>query len=108
MSLRDIAIVVTVAWLFPRIALAGEWSYCLAPSDGQKRVYISAPFSIAKPAGEIESDFNRILNVMKIAHDDVQCPRAGDEQSAVIMREQAIRFNRQFGRQIFYLTWPTS
>jgi hypothetical protein len=108
MSLRVIAIIVTTAWLLPRVALAGEWSYCLAPSDAQKRVYISAPFPIAKPAGEIESDFNRILSAMKIEHDDVQCPLAHDEAAAVIMREHAIRFNREFGREIISLTWPTS
>ena len=83
---------------------AAEWSYCVAPSDAQNRVYISKPFPISAP-GAAEPGFDTTLTEHRLAHDAVECARAGDEAAAIIMRQHAIDVNREWGRQVIDLPW---
>ena len=79
-------------------ARASDWSYCLAPAEADNRIYLSQPF----PAGSVkaEGEFNDLLAQRRLRHDSVQCPRTGDEASAIVMRQHAIDLNRSWGRQV--------
>jgi len=86
-------------------ALAADWQYCLAPSHTEHKVYLSEPFPSRGAWGSPDSDLDRILNQSGVTHDDVQCPRADDESSIVVMRQEAISFNRMAGNAIVNLNW---
>jgi hypothetical protein len=84
-------------------ALASDWSFCIAPAEADNRIYMSQPF----PAGsaKAEGEFNDLLTQRRLRHDSVQCPRADDEASAVVMRQHAIEVNRSWGRQVVDTPW---
>jgi hypothetical protein len=84
-------------------ARAAEWSYCVAPSDAQNRIYISKPFASVGPRAEAE--FDEALQARQLPHDAVECARADDQASAIVMRQQAITVNREWGRQVIDLRW---
>jgi hypothetical protein len=86
-------------------ALAADWQYCLAPSYTEHKVYISAPFPASGAWGSPDSALDRMLSQSGVGHDDVQCPRAGDEPSIVVMRQDAISFNHAAGNEIVNLNW---
>lgn len=79
-------------------ARAADWSYCLAPADADNRIFVSRPFPSDGPTAEAE--FNDALARRHLRHDAVQCPRAGDEESAVAMWQYAVEVNREWGRQV--------
>jgi hypothetical protein len=83
---------------------AAEWSYCIAPSDAQNRIYISKPFPISA-AGAAEPGFDTTLTEHRLAHDAVECARAEDEAAAIVMRQHAIDVNRKWGRQVIDMQW---
>ena len=89
----------------PQSGLAAEWQYCLAPSHAEHKVYMSAPFPSNGAWGTADSNLDRLLNQSGVKHDDVQCPRAGDERSIVTMRKKAIEFNYKAGNEIVDLNW---
>lgn len=84
-------------------ARAAEWSYCVAPSDAQNRIYVSKPFVSVGPRAEAE--FDDALNARQLPHDAVECARADDQASAIVMRQQAVNVNRDWGRQVIDLRW---
>ena len=86
-------------------ALASDWSYCLAPAEADGRIYMTEPF----PSGSVkaEGEFNDLLMQRHLRHDTVQCPRANDEASIVVMRQHAIDVNRSSGRQVIDAPWRT-
>jgi len=100
-TLAGLAMMVAV----PQTALAADWQYCLAPSHTEHKVYFSAPFPSRGSWGSPDSDLDRMLNKSAVRHDDVQCPRADDERSIVVMRQEAISFNRRAGNEIVNLNW---
>ena len=83
---------------------AAEWSYCVAPSDAQNRIYISSPFPI-NAQSEAEPGFDNTLTEHRLNHDAVECARADNEAAAVIMRQHAVAVNRQWGRQVVDMPW---
>jgi hypothetical protein len=85
-------------------AKAAEWSFCIAPSDSEGRIYISLPF----PAERTSADgaFDDAMARQRLAHDSVQCPRADDRTAALSMREYSVLVNRRVGRQVIELQWP--
>ena len=87
-------------------ARASDWSFCIAPADAENRIYMSQPF----PSGsaKAEGEFNNLLTQRRLHHDSVQCPRAGDEASAVVMHEHAVEVNRSSGRQVIDTPWRAS
>lgn len=84
-------------------AAAADWSYCVAPAEHDNRLYLSLPFPSIGPAAE--GDFDAALARRHLTHDSVQCPRADDEASAVIMRQHALEVNREWGRQVVDTHW---
>ena len=80
-------------------ARAAEWSYCVAPADAQNRIYISKTFPI-RVAGAAEPGFSDALTGQGLSHDAVECARAENEATAVMMRQHAIDVNREGGRQV--------
>jgi hypothetical protein len=90
--------------VFQQTGRAAEWSYCIAPSDAQNRIYISKPFPIgARDAAE--PAFDTALTRQRLAHDAVECAHADDEAAAIVMRQHAIDVNRQGGRKVIDLPW---
>jgi hypothetical protein len=90
-------------------ASAAEWRYCLAPSNVDHKIYFSAVFTASSDIGRADSSFEEALIQAGLHHDEVQCPRAGDEKSIMVMLQDAISFNKNIGRQIIYLRWePTN
>jgi hypothetical protein len=96
---------VSLAMANPQIALAAEWRNCIAPSDTEHKVYMSAPFPTSVSLDDAQSAFGRMLTQSRLRHDCVQCPRGDDEQSALVMQQQAISFNRKVGNEITHLNW---
>jgi hypothetical protein len=84
-------------------AFAADWKYCLAPSHAEHKVYMSATFPVRGALGDADSAFEQMLEQAGLPHDDVQCPRADDERSIVLMLQYAIRFNQNNGNTIIHL-----
>lgn len=85
-------------------ARAAEWSYCVAPSDAQNRIYISPPFPV-RVSGTDEPGFGDALTGKHLRHDAVDCARAENEAAAIIMRQHAIAVNRDWGREVITVPW---
>ncbi|MDI1343346.1 MAG: hypothetical protein PSV22_04480 [Pseudolabrys sp.] len=96
-----IGLVVAVASARP--AFAVDWQYCLAPSRADHKVYISARFPQHGALGDSDNAFQRMLDNAGLRYDDIQCPRADDERSIVVMMQYAINFNRRNGNTIIDL-----
>jgi len=64
---------------------------------------MSATFPMRGALGDADSAFERMLNNARLRHDDVQCPRADDERSIVLMQQYAIRINQTNGNTIIHL-----
>ena len=93
------AIAFIVGALVGATAHAEDWRYCLAPQRAEHKVYMSSPFFTTKSMERLQDDFASALSRAGLRHGAVQCPR-GDEQSIVVMREQAERFNRESGNAV--------
>src|SRR5262249_46312665 len=75
----------------------GVWQYCLAPSNADNKIYISAPFPKSTSLHVNETAFAKKLVESKIQHGPVQCPNGVDEPSVLSMRQRAISFNQDRG-----------
>jgi hypothetical protein len=84
-------------------ALAADWQYCLSPSHAEHKVYISSTFPVRGVLADADDAFERMLDQAGLRHDDVQCPRADDERSIVLMQQYAISFNQENGNTIVHL-----
>jgi hypothetical protein len=84
-------------------ALATDWQYCLAPSQAEHKVYMSGAFPVSGALYDADSTFERMLDQAGLHHDVVQCPRADDERSIVMMEQYAISFNQGNGNTIVHL-----
>jgi hypothetical protein len=90
-------------------ASAAEWRYCLAPSNVDHKIYFSTVFRTSVGFDNPDIPFDEALIRSGLRHDEVQCPRAGDENSIMVMLQDAISFNKNIGRQIIYVSWePTN
>jgi purine nucleoside permease len=89
-------------------ASAAEWRYCLAPSNDDHKVYFSGAFTNSADAWITDSAFEQVLIHAGLRYDDVQCPRADDENAILAMLRDAVAYNRTNGRKIIYVRWePT-
>ena len=84
-------------------AMATDWQYCLAPSHLEHKIYMSATFPAHGTLGEADSAFEQLLERASLPHDDVQCPRADDEHSILLMQQYTISFNQRIGNTIVHL-----
>jgi hypothetical protein len=104
-SLKNFLIGLALMVAVSQTALAADWQYCLAPSNKEHKVYISAPFPSSGALDDPDSTLDRVLNHSGVGHDDVQCPRANDASSIETMRQRAISFNHKAGNEIVNLNW---
>ena len=81
-------------------ALATDWQYCLAPSQAEHKVYMSGAFPVRGALYDADNAFEQMLDEAGLRHDVVQCPRADDERSIVMMEQYAISFNQEMGNSI--------
>jgi hypothetical protein len=86
-------------------ASATEWGYCLAPSNVEHKIYFSAVFATSSEISSMDGSFDEALTQAGLRHDEVQCPRAGDENSIMAMFQDAISFNKKIGRRVIYVRW---
>ncbi len=84
-------------------ALAADWQYCLAPSQADHKIYMSGPFPVRGTLYDADNAFEQMLDEAGLRHDVVQCPRADDERSIIMMQQYAISFNRGSGQTIVHL-----
>ena len=93
---------------FSQTASAAEWRYCLAPSEVEHKVYFSGAFTTSADSWSADNSFDQALIKAGLGHDEVQCPRAGDENSIMTMLKDAVTYNQRVGRKIIYVPWePT-
>jgi hypothetical protein len=97
-SLRTV--LVTVAVIATTSASAADWRYCLAPAPGERKVYLSEPFQTDAPMTAVEEVFARLLTRSGLRHGEIQCPRSDSEESAFMMRDYTIEYNRMNGNEI--------
>jgi hypothetical protein len=79
------------------------WQYCLAASGGDRKLYISSPFSRTVDLNVIQTLFSQRL--LGLQHEAVQCPIARYKGTMATMRDYAISFNRKIGNAIVTLNW---
>jgi hypothetical protein len=97
-----------VAVSVSKTASAAEWQYCLAPSNNEHKIYFSGAFATNAGPGNADSSFERALLQARLPHDEVQCPRADDEDSIIGMMKDAVKYNQSVGRKVIYMQWePT-
>ncbi len=84
-------------------ALAADWQYCLAPSQAEHKIYISDAFLVRGALSDAIDAFERTLGEAGLRHGAIQCPRADDERSIVMMEQYAISFNQKVGNTIVRL-----
>lgn len=96
-----IGLAVVVASVQPTFAV--DWQYCLAPSRADHKVYMSAAFPMRGALGSSDGAFQRLLDNAGFRYDDIQCPRADDERSIIMMMQYAIGLNRDNGNTIIRL-----
>ena len=85
---------------FTQPAMAADWQYCLAPSRDSHMIYLSPAFPMRGSFGDADVAFGSMLDKKGLPHDDVQCPRADDENSIATMRQYTIKFNQESGNAI--------
>jgi len=73
-------------------ALAADWQYCVAPSQTEHKIYVTRAFSERGALSDAIDALEQALDEAGLHHDAVQCPRADDEHSIVIMEQYAIGF----------------
>jgi hypothetical protein len=104
---RKSAVLLTVVLLsLQSAASAADWGYCFAPSEADKRIYISPVFPVLGP--QSEASFRAELAKRNLSNDVAECARADDESTAVIMRQYAIDVNRKWGRRVIETQWRPS
>ena len=81
------------------------WQYCLAPSNVENKVYVSAPFLKSESLYATETAFAKALHESELPHDVIQCPNGTDEPTILSMRQHAISFNKDRGNTIVTLDW---
>jgi hypothetical protein len=101
--LASAILTIQIAGLRP--GLASEWRFCIAPSNQEHKIYMTAPFPASIAMEAIESAFHLVLERGGRRHDSVQCPTGADEQTVRAMRQHADDFNRQMGSEIIPVDW---
>jgi hypothetical protein len=101
--LASAALIANVAAL--QCAAAAEWRFCIAPSNQDHRIYMTAPLFSGTPMETLESAFHQLLERAGRLHDSVQCPTGPDEQAVRAMHQHADEFNRQLGNEVVPVDW---
>jgi hypothetical protein len=88
-----------------QFAFAAEWRFCIAPSNQEHRIYMTAPLLTGTPMETLENGFHEALDRSGHRHDSVQCPTGPNEQTVRGMRQHADDFNRQLGNEVVPIDW---
>jgi hypothetical protein len=96
-------LIVNIAAL--QFAAAAEWRFCIAPSNQEHKIYVTAPVLSGTPMEALESGFHQALDRSGRRHDSVQCPTGPNEQAVRVMRQHADEFNRQLGNEVVPVDW---
>jgi hypothetical protein len=88
-----------------QLAAAAEWRFCIAPSNQEHKIYVTAPLMTGMPMETLESGFHLLLDRSGRHHDSVQCPTGANEQAVRVMRQHADEFNRQMGNEVVPIDW---
>jgi hypothetical protein len=86
-------------------ATAAEWRFCIAPSNQEHKIYVTAPTLTGATMEALENGFHAALDRSGRRHDNVQCPTGATEQSVRVMRQHADEFNRQMGNEVIVIDW---
>jgi hypothetical protein len=81
----------------------GGWQYCLATSNVDEKVYVSAPFPRIADLDLAQLAFADRLRDLQ--HDVVQCPISSWRGTVATMRADAIAFSRKTGKSVVDLAW---
>ena len=103
LRLAGLGLIVNIAG--SQFALAAEWRFCLAPSNQEHRIYMTAPFLTVAPMEAMESGFHQALDRSGRRHDGVQCSSGANEPTVRVMRQHADEFNRQMGNEVVPVEW---
>jgi len=87
------------------LAFAAEWRFCIASSNQERKIYMTAPFFAATSMEAVEGAFHLALERSGRRHDGVQCPAGANEQAIRAMRLHADEFNRQTGVEVIPVDW---
>jgi hypothetical protein len=98
-----VGLLIIVSW--SQCAFASEWIFCIAPSNQERKIYMTYPLFTNSAGSAMERDFHRFLADSGLRHDGVQCPISEDEQSAHSMRQHAGDFNQERGMEVVPLDW---
>jgi hypothetical protein len=99
------ALVVEASEFAQKMAFAAEWRFCIAPSNQEHKIYMTAPFSTSPSMETMENDFHQLLDRSNLRHNSVQCPTGANEQAVRAIRQHADDFNRQMGVEIIPIDW---
>jgi hypothetical protein len=88
-----------------QFAAAAEWRFCIAPSNPEHKIYMTAPFLAGTSMEAMEASFHLALDHAGRRHDSVQCPTGANEQAVRAMRQHADDFNRQMGNEVIAVDW---
>jgi hypothetical protein len=86
---------------------AAEWRFCIAPSNQDHKIYMTAPFPAGTSMEALETSFHKALEQAGHHHDSVQCPTGAGEQAVRAMRQHAREFNLQLGNEVIAVDWRT-
>lgn len=101
--LAGAALIISIAGL--QFAAAAEWRFCIAPSNRDHKIYMTAPFLASTSMETMENGFHQLLDRSGRRHDSVQCPTGADEQAVRVMQQHADEFNRQMGNEVVPVDW---
>src|SRR5258708_1813898 len=103
LQLAAAGLIVNIAGL--QFAAAAEWRFCIAPSNQEHKIYVTAPFLTTAPIEAMENGFHQVLDRSGRRHDSVQCPTGANEPAIRAMRQHADDFNRQTGNEVVSIDW---
>uniref|UniRef100_A0A9E7ZU52 Uncharacterized protein n=1 Tax=Bosea sp. NBC_00436 TaxID=2969620 RepID=A0A9E7ZU52_9HYPH len=86
-------------------ARAGDWRYCYAGSDADRRFYVSQPFAASKPMEAIERQWLMWLGRQGIRFETTGCPRGRDRAAIEDSVRSAARYNQGLGRRTLDQDW---
>ena len=102
---RIALLLVLAAQSVSQTARAGDWRYCYAGSDADRRFYVSQPFAASKPMEAIERQWLTWLGRQGIRFETTGCPRGGDRAAIEDSVRSAARYNQGLGRRAVDQDW---
>lgn len=108
-GLATLALLLLCAPARPALAAAaGEWRFCYAGSDQDRRFYLSHPFPAAGSMEAIERQWVAWLGRQALRYETTGCPRGANRAAVELSAKSAVRYNAGLGRSAVEFDWqPT-